>query len=114
MVEVASAIARRTREGTLAASTCDDVYRAFLADTVEYQMLGVTEAITSQAASLLLTTPDNLRIRSLDALHVASAQLTFARAQQQGIDVGRFVTADRALLEAAMWAGLEVENPERY
>jgi hypothetical protein len=48
----------------------------------------------------------------LDALHVASARLAFARARRRGVATGNLVTADTALLGAAIWAGLPTLNPE--
>lgn len=47
-------------------------------------------------------------------LHVASARWAFARARRSGVAVGAFVTSDRAVVAAARWAGLGVENPEDY
>lgn len=44
-------------------------------------MVEPTQAIAQQAATLLLSAPVPVRLRTLDALHVASAQLAFARAR---------------------------------
>lgn len=114
IVELASALARRTRAGDLAESDRDTIFLSFLSDVNEYHMLGVTEAIARQGAVLLLTSPPNVRIRSLDALHLATAQLSFTRAREQGIATGQFVTADQDLIDAAQWTGLVTTNPEGY
>ncbi len=72
------------------------------------------QAIAQQAATLLLTAPLPVRLRTLDALHVASARLAFARARRRGVATGSFIAADRALLDAATWAGVPTLNPEDY
>ncbi|HEY8694359.1 MAG TPA: hypothetical protein VIR57_16650 [Chloroflexota bacterium] len=61
---------------------------------------------------MLLSTPAPIRLRALDALHLASARSAFARARRRGIATGSFVTADGALLQAAAWAQLPSLNPE--
>jgi len=112
--EIASALARRTREGALAPQQRDTLFRLFLADAPSTLIIGLNQTIALRAAAILLTAPPPVRLRSLDAIHVASAQWTFARARRRGVATGSFVTADRALGEAAVWAGLMVVNPEDH
>ncbi len=112
--ELASALARRTREGALTAQQRDALFQAFLRDARSFMVVEPGQAIAQQAAALLLTAPLPVRLRTLDALHVASARLAFARARRRGIATGSLVTADRALLDAASWAGLPTLNPEDY
>jgi len=61
---------------------------------------------------MLLEAPLHLRLRSLDALHLATARLAFARARRRGVATGAFVTADQELAAAADWAGLTPLIPE--
>ena len=110
--EIASALARRTREGVLTEPQRDTLFRLFLSDARSFVVIGLNQTITQQAAAMLLTAPLPVRLRSLDALHVASAHWACARAGRRGIATGSFVTADRALVEAATWAGLVAVNPE--
>ena len=112
--EVASALARRTREGDLTPQQRDTLFRLFLSDARSFVVVDVSQAISQRAAALLLTAPATVRLRSLDALHVASALWTFARARRRGVTTGSFVTADRALAAAASWAGLSAINPEDH
>lgn len=114
VVEFSSALARRTREGALTLRQRDDVWRTFLRDTAEFAVLGLTGPVAREAAGLLFTGPPAIRLRALDALHLATARWSFARARRRGIATGSFVTADRMLLEAARWAGLAVINPEEH
>jgi predicted nucleic acid-binding protein len=110
--EVASALSRRTREGALTAVQRDMLFQAFLRDVQTFTVIGLHQATAQQAASLLLTAPIPVRLRTLDALHVASAKLAFTRARRRGLATGSFITADRALVDAATWAGLPTLNPE--
>ena len=88
------------------------VYRVFVRDAGAFVIVRLSHTVVQQAAGLLLTAPAPVRLRSLDALHVASARWSFARARRSGLAVGAFVTSDRALAVAAGWVGLSVENPE--
>jgi uncharacterized protein len=112
--EVASALARRTREGALTGQQRDMLFQAFVRDARTFTVVGLHQATAQQAASLLLTAPPPVRLRTLDALHVATARWVFARARRRGLDTGSFVTADRALVDAATWAGLPTVNPEEH
>lgn len=112
--ELASALARRAREGALSAQQRDTLFQAFLRDAGSFTVIEPSQAIAQQAATLLITAPLTVRLRTLDALHVASARVAFARAHRRGIATGSFIAADRALLDAASWVGLPTLNPEDY
>jgi predicted nucleic acid-binding protein len=110
VVEMASALGRRAKEGNLTEDQRDQIYRQFVDDEPRYQLLGLTEQISQRVASLLLTSPEGLSLRTLDAIHLASAQLLLRDSGQ--VEASGIVTSDRALLRAAPWAGLGVDNPE--
>lgn len=112
VTELASTLARRVREGGLATTDGLSIYRQFLADTKEYVVLGLSMRIVREAATLLLVTPGSINLRSLDALHLASARTSRARAMRSGLLGGSFVTSDRRLSLAAAAMGLDVVNPE--
>ncbi len=114
VAEFASVLARRTREGNLALQHRDNIFALFLEDTPRYAVLALTRRIVNEAAGLLLTGSSSVRLRALDAIHLATARWSFARARRRGIATGSFVTADRRLIEAAAWAGLPTMNPEDY
>jgi predicted nucleic acid-binding protein len=113
-VELASALARRTREGDLTPADRDSIFSSFLDDTREYVVLAVTQLMTEDATTMLLTSPPTIALRTLDALHLATARVAFASARRRGLATGSFVTADRALGQAVTWAGLTALNPEDY
>ena len=110
-IEMASVLARRSREGALTATDRDAIFQLFLSDAADYMVLGLTSRVVREASMLFSATP-LLRLRTLDALHLATAQWAFARARRRGIATGSFVAADRGLLEAAGAAGLPIVNPE--
>lgn len=110
--EVASALARRTREGVLTSEQREQVFTAFLNNLDSYTVMPVTEELILEACGLLLSIPGPLTLRASDALHIASALAAFERARRERIETGRFITADTGLAAAAEWAGLPVANPE--
>jgi uncharacterized protein len=112
--EIASALTRRTREGVLTDDQRDLLWEAFIRDARSFTVIGIAQSVAQQASMLLIGAPLTVRLRTLDALHVASAQQAFARARRRGIATGSFVTADRALIDAATWAGLATTNPEEH
>lgn len=110
--EIASALARRAREGDLTPEQRDMLFRLFVNDAQSFVVVDLSQAIAQDAAALLMSAPGPMHLRSLDALHLATARWAFARTRRRGIATGPFVAADRALLDAAAWAGLPVLNPE--
>jgi predicted nucleic acid-binding protein len=112
VAELASGLSRRVREGALKASDRDAIYRQFLADTGNYVVLGLTRPVVNAAANLLLAGTPAAPLRTLDALHLATAQSSFDRARRRGIHSGHFVTSDQHLMQAASSIGLRVINPE--
>lgn len=114
IVEMASALARRTREGTITPAGADATFRSFMTEMVHFTVLGVSRELFRQSATLLLTGMPSMRVRTLDAIHLASALAAFERAQRRGEAVGAFVSADRVLIEAARSLGLTAVDPEDY
>jgi predicted nucleic acid-binding protein len=110
--EMASAFARRAREGALTSQQRDALFRAFLRDARAFALVAPNRTVVQWAARLLFQAPPHIRLRALDAVHLASALLAFARARRRGVATGDFVSADLDLLAAAQWAGLSTRNPE--
>ncbi|MSQ14501.1 MAG: hypothetical protein EXR50_01370 [Dehalococcoidia bacterium] len=101
IVELGSVLARRTQEGAISPDTRDATFRTFLSDKERLVVIELSLEVVLEAATILL-----------DALHVASARLAFARARRQEMVTGAFVTADQQLVNAARWAGLTALIPE--
>ncbi len=107
IAEVASAVARRYRQGLITASERDLFFAQFLAHChTEYTLVPVTRQMLEEAGSLCFRHP----LRSLDAIHLAAALGVARVARRHGLAI-TFVSADDVLLTAAQVEGLTVENP---
>lgn len=99
-VEAAAAIARRRADGDLASAETARVFARLSEDRAHWRLVAVGPLVLDRAEDLVR----NAVLRSLDAIHIASA-LTVQGASGERVP---FVTADRRQREAASRAGLEV------
>ncbi len=100
LTEVASALARRTREGALPPALARKVYRKMLATLAAGAFRRVDLlAATHREAERLLLTPRTTPLRAADALHLALAL---------GAGAGTLLTFDRILARAAREEGLAI------
>jgi predicted nucleic acid-binding protein len=99
-VEARSALARRRREGGLAATEYRRAVRSLDADWVHYQRVRVTDQLIHKAAE----TAESFQLRAYDAVHLASALTIAARLETLVV----FVCWDAGLEEAARRAGLQL------
>ena len=100
-VELYSAFVRRTREGTLATVALPRLFTRVGADRARWTLVGTTAEVIDEAQSLV----ENHPLRTLDALHVASARVF----QQQLRAPLLFISADKRQLAAAAREGLRVQ-----
>ena len=98
-VEVRSALRRRIADGTLDTRRASEILKRFAADRTYWTMVAVTGEVLTAAEALAATHP----VRTLDALHVASAQLFQARMTTAELI---FVSADARQSEAAFAVGI--------
>ncbi len=102
-VEVASAFARKARDGTLRVADRNRLWRLFRVHwRDQYQVVAMTDDAYAHAERLLFRGP----LRALDAIHIGCALVVAARLQQIGVE---FWTADKQQAQAARSAGLTVE-----
>ncbi len=99
-VELLSALRRRRSRGELTADQFASVVRELRADRPYWWLLDIDAQVLTRAEQLLKDGP----LRTLDALHVASAQLA---ATMSGTAFP-FVTADGRQRDAASHAGFDV------
>jgi predicted nucleic acid-binding protein len=110
-VEIASALARRAREGTLSTSGQSIALR-LLAYHLS-RRLGVVEvdaALCEQAATLA----NRQSLRAYDSLQLAGAIKANTLLTSVGAGSLTFLSADVRLLKAAEAEGLSVDNPENH
>ena len=98
VTELTSAIARRVRDGRLAASHAERVYRRILQDmnAGEFHRTELTAAAHREAERLLMGLGRRVALRAADALHLALAALAGARV---------LITFDRHMTTAATALG---------
>ena len=107
-VEIASAFARRQREGHLSAPERDRLFGTFLVDCARsYLLLRIEEDIIQRAVSLVRHYP----LRAADAIQLATAIQLSQALQEAQLGPAIVVSADDRILEAAPHEGLPIENP---
>jgi predicted nucleic acid-binding protein len=99
-LELHSAFGRRVREGTLATIDQPRLFARIAEDRPHWTLVELTDEVLREAGTLLEHHP----LRSLDAIHVASARIFAIRAGADMI----FVSADRRQRLAAAAVGLQV------
>ena len=104
-VEIASALARKERDGALTASQAQRLWRSFRRDYRErYESVALGSAVLRQAERLLFAH----RLRAYDALQLSSALAAQAAFRLLTSDF-RFCTADHRQATTGEVAGLRVE-----
>jgi predicted nucleic acid-binding protein len=98
-VELRSALRRRAAEGSLDGARLPAILKHVAADRGYWTLVEVGTDVLAAAEALVAAYP----IRTLDAIHVASAQLFAARVSAPGL---LFVTADKRQTETAVAVGL--------
>jgi predicted nucleic acid-binding protein len=99
-VELHSAFVRRTREGTLATVALPRLFSRVGSDRRHWTLVETTSEVLDEAQRLVEAHP----LRTLDAVHIASARVF----QQHLRAPVLFVSADRRQLDAARRDGLTV------
>jgi uncharacterized protein len=103
-VEIYSALPRRKTEGRLSDVALQRVLRRVRADAASWPLVAIVDEVLALARDRILEHP----LRSLDAIHVASAEVI----RREGMPLP-FVTADARQAAAASALGLDVIDPER-
>jgi uncharacterized protein len=98
-VELRSALRRRVTEGTLEAARVPEILKRVSADRAYWTLVGVGTEVLDAAERLVAVHP----LRTLDAIHVASAQVFAAGVSASGL---MFVSADKRQTETAAVIGL--------
>ena len=110
-VEVASALARKLREGTITPEGKESALRLFLGDCKHrYQIIRLKQSIIEKAVQLTQQHP----LRAYDALQLASALVVNDSLVQAELDPLILLSADERLCEAGRAEGLLVDNPSLH
>jgi uncharacterized protein len=103
VVEVASAIHRRARQGELDPAARDEAIRALLGDLPEWDVVELTDTVATRAIGLVA----RHHLRAGDAIQLASALVVYDGGAE---DFGRFIAYDARLLNAAREEGLPIAD----
>ena len=98
-VELRSALRRRVTEGALEAARVPQILKRVAADRAYWTLVEVGTEVLSAAEKLVAVHP----LRTLDAIHVASAQVFATGVSESDL---MFVSADKRQTEAAAVIGL--------
>jgi predicted nucleic acid-binding protein len=110
-VEVAAAITRRVRGGSLSAADGNQFLAWFRHDyDHQYRLTGVTPKLIAEA----MTLAETRGLRGYDAVQLAAGLRVNAQRHARGISGVIFVSADAGLLAAAAAEGLAVEDPNSH
>lgn len=111
VVEVYSALNRRSREGTISQGDYTRTKHTFQGDCQnEYNLIPMNEAIVDLACDLLERHP----LRASDAIHLATALTSNRLLSAHGLPTLTFLCADDRLLDAATAEGLAADNPNHH
>jgi len=98
-IELRSALSRRLSEGTLESARVAEILKRVSADRAYWTLVEVGAEVLRAAEKLVAVHP----LRTLDAIHVASAQVFAAGVSESDL---MFVSADKRQTEAAAVVGL--------
>lgn len=102
-VELRSALRRRVADGSLDARRVPDILKRFAADREFWALIEVTSDVLQAAERLVAAHP----LRTLDAIHVASAELFADRLAASELT---FVSADARQTAIAAAIGMAIED----
>jgi predicted nucleic acid-binding protein len=109
IAEVASALARKHREGDISRQERDAALEMFLGDCrTEYQIMEVDTSLVERAVQLTQLHP----LRAYDAVQLAGALVLHERLVAADLPAAVFVTADERLCAIGRAEGLQAENPD--
>jgi predicted nucleic acid-binding protein len=102
-VEIRSALRRRVSEATLDEERVPEILKRFATDRAFWALVEMTSEVLAIAETLVATHP----LRTLNAIHVASARLFAARITTSAMI---FVSADARQTEAAAAVGMTIRH----
>jgi uncharacterized protein len=109
--EVAGALTRRAREGSLPFNESRLLIQAFEAHcAMQYRVIPTEHAVVSLAVELIQQHP----LRTYDAIQLATALIFRGSLAEHSLPPPTFISADDRLLAAAQAEGLPTDNPNDH
>jgi len=111
IVEVAAAIARSERLGSITTAQRLRLFNSFARDSQElFETLSLTDELVHLGSELTQRWP----LRGYDAVHLASAIVLNEQLTSAGLGEIKFVSADKRLQQASRKEGLTTEDPQEH
>jgi len=111
IVEVASAVARRQRTGSIAAPDALAILTQYRKDLItDFRHIEITPVLISKAAFFA----ESFALRAYDAVQLAAAMELHTQRNANSLNPLTMVSADQELNTAAANIGLLVENPNLH
>jgi len=111
LIEIASALNRRVREGTVTAHDYARLASDFRDDCRDrFQIITLDQVLVNLSWAVL----ERHALRAYDAIHLASALVMDRQWVEAGLPAPIFLAADDRLLKAAQAEGLVVDNPNLH
>jgi uncharacterized protein len=114
VAEIASALARRHREGSVSASERDRLFGAFLVDCARSYLLLRVEDVEDDVIQRAVGLVNEYPLRTADAIQLSTAMLLSQALQEAQFAPVIVASADDRILQAASHEGLPVENPHLH
>lgn len=109
--EVASAVARRARSGTLSLTDQTAILRLFRYEMAHlFWKIEVDNSICQPAGFLA----EKYMLRAYDSVQLVCAIRADILFKQSGVPSVTFLTSDKELLAAGIQAGLTMDDPQNY
>ncbi len=114
-VEIISALARRSKNGSLSPATINAAIAQFKKDiSTDYKIIELSPTLVNSAISIA----ENYKLRGYDAVQLATALAVYNKLVANGVITKDFsyvlVSADKELNDASTSEGLTIENPNNY
>jgi predicted nucleic acid-binding protein len=116
LFESSNTLTRLFREGKISQNDAVTLLDQMLQNVKNYTLIPVSTTILIRKVNELgLSLPNSLRLRSLDAIHLATALIVQEATNKVIPNTGfTFVTADAQLVRTAKHFGLTTENPDDH
>lgn len=116
LFETAGVLRRLYSEGRFTRDEALDLFAQLNRDTTNYEVIPLGgEPQLNHLLNLIFTLPSQLRIRSLDSIHLTAADMVLEAANKlTPPEPFVFVSSDKQLLQVAQAHGFVTENPEDH
>jgi len=116
LYESATVFRRHYLEGALTRKQASSLYARLRRDSQVYQIVLLRiERQLPRVVTIAFNLPPGLRLRALDSIHLAAAQVASEQANSVvPPEPFVFVSSDRQLLHVAQFQGFATENPETH